>query len=95
MKASKKCPFCGKMAAVFGHTIGDAYGAYFEPSALSVSRWRKVTSIGTSVPLKEEAQACFQCGKVWAELDPVQLQALLSKSGTEELKARLGKKLSV
>ncbi len=83
------------MSVVSGHPLGDAYGAYFEPEAIRVSRWRKVTSIGTSVPLKEEARACFRCGKVWAEVEPQELQALLAKCGSDELKAKLGKRLAV
>ncbi len=89
MNPPEKCPFCGTPAVVRGRTLGDAYGSYFEPEEIRVSSWRKVTSIGTSVQLKEQANACFKCGKVWGELDPLELHYLLHKVGSAEIKARL------
>ncbi len=89
MNSSEKCPFCGNLTVVRGRTLGDAYGSYFEPEDIRVSRWRKVTAIGTSVQLTEQADACFKCGKVWGELDPVELHYLLHKVGSAEVRARL------
>lgn len=94
MNPSDKCPFCGSATVVCGRTLGDAYGSYFEPEDIRVSRWRKVTAIGTSVQLKEHANACFNCGKVWGELDPVELNYLLHKAGSAEVKARLENRAS-
>ncbi len=89
MNPSEKCPFCGSPSVICGRTLGDAYGSYFEPEEIRVPRWRKATAIGTSVQLKELANACFKCGKVWGELDPVELHYLLHKVGSAEVKARL------
>ena len=94
MNPSEKCPFCGCLSVVSGRTLGDAYGTYFEPEEIRVSRWRKATAIGTSVQLKEPASACFKCGKVWGDLEPVELHYLLHKVGTAEVKARLESKPS-
>ena len=94
MNPSEKCPFCGHASVVSGRTLGDAYGTYFEPEEIRVPRWRKVTAIGTSVQLKEPASACFKCGRVWGELEPVELHHLLHKIGSAEVKAHMDSQAS-
>ena len=92
MNPSQKCPFCAGTRVVCGRLVADDYGGYFEPDQIRVPGWRKATGIGTTVPTKPEAGACLHCGKIWGELDPADLEKLLSKYGADELKARLGDK---
>ena len=92
MNPSDKCPFCASTRVVCGKLVAEDYGAYFEPAQISVPGWRKATGIGTTVPTKPQAAACLQCGKIWGELDPTELETLLSKYGADELKAHLGDK---
>ncbi len=90
MNSSQKCPFCASTRVVCGRMVAEDYGGYFEPDAIHVPGWRKVTGIGTTVPTKAEAMACLQCGKVWGELDPAELQRLLSKYPADALQAESG-----
>jgi len=34
--------------------------------------------------------ACVDCGLLWSEVDPKELQSLLSESGDKKVRARLG-----
>ena len=94
MIPAEKCPFCAATRVVCGKLVADDYGGYFEPEQIRVPGWRKATGIGTTVPTEPEAVACLQCGKIWGELDPAELEKLLVKYGTDEFKAHLGDKQS-
>ena len=89
MNPSEKCPFCASPRLVHGKMVAEDYGGYFEPDGIRVPGWRKATGIGTCVPTKPEAAACLQCGKVWGELDPAELQRLLSKYRPDAPQAHL------
>ncbi len=89
MSPSDKCPFCASARVVSGRLVADDYGGYFEPDQIRVPSWRKATGIGTTVPTKPQAGACLQCGKLWGELDPAELEKLLSRFGADEVKAHL------
>jgi hypothetical protein len=90
MNPSEKCPFCASPRIVSGKMVAEDYGGYFEPDGIRPPGWRKATGIGTCVPTNAQSRACLQCGKVWGELDPAELQNLLSKYASGEPKAHVG-----
>ena len=81
---------CASTRIVSGKMVAEDYGGYFEPDGIRPPGWRKATGIGTCASIRAQATACPQCGKVWGELDPAELQNLLSKYGSDQFKARAG-----
>jgi hypothetical protein len=41
------------------------------------------------LPFAKEAEACMQCGRVWAQMEVEQLRKNVRAYGTEELRRRL------
>jgi hypothetical protein len=83
------CPKCQGSRVVEGkhfNWIAGGSPQYFQPKEL-----RLFCSGSAHLRIKKSGfLACADCGLLWSEVEPSELQSLLSKSGDKKVKARLG-----
>lgn len=80
MASSKICPFCGGTNIMLGRTHNQGWESTFEPEVSRAPWWRNWLG-QPCLAMDREAQACPDCGMVWAHLDAAELRAVLRKHG--------------